>query len=117
MIMPKLRKLVGAVALVAVLLFLVLFCLWAGGLRAEARTTVGSRQVVASSTHLLSGVGVSSDGQTATVQVGGQSALVSAEEVEIVGVRKVRLPAACKKVELLETRGNIRILLDGASAD
>ena len=63
------------------------------------------------------GIGTSLNGRSATAEVGGQSVRVSAEEVEVIGVRTVKLPAACKKVELVETRGGVRILLDGASAD
>src|SRR5262245_32953281 len=87
MTMPKSRKLIGVVAVVAVLFLLgILFSLSAGGLRAEASTTVGGRQVLACSTLLLSGVGVSSNGQTATLQFGSQAVCVSAEEVDVVGV-------------------------------
>jgi len=48
---------------------------------------------------------------------GGQSVVVSADEVEVVGVRKVKLPPGCKKVEVVEIRGASGILLDGSVVD
>lgn len=56
------------------------------------------------------------DGKTATVQLGGQTADVTADRVKLPGGRVVPVPAACKAVELRESRDGMRVFLDGAEA-
>jgi hypothetical protein len=84
----------------------------------EGHSTIGGRQVIVRST-LLTGIGVadgSPNGQPMTVNVGGRSVLVSADEVDVVGVRKVALAPECKKVEIVQASGGVRVLLDGVEA-
>lgn len=54
------------------------------------------------------------EGATATVQLGRQSARVTADAIEFPGGRTVKIPATCKKIELFETRNGMRILFDGS---
>ena len=54
-----------------------------------------------------------SDGNTAAVQLGSQMSRVTAEQVGLPDGGIVMIPANCKKVELLATRGDVRVLFDG----
>ncbi len=92
--------------------------LWAGGSPNEAITSLGGRQVVARSANLLTGVEVRSDGKSVVARVGSRSVRVTANGVEMGGGRTVKLPAACKRVELVEGGdGVVRVLLDGVAVD
>lgn len=55
-----------------------------------------------------------SDGRTATVQLGSRLSVVTADQVELAGGRIVKIPTNCRKVELLATRGEVRVLFEGA---
>ena len=57
-----------------------------------------------------------SDGKTATLQLGSQGSRVTAEQVELASGRIVKIPANCKQVELLATRGDVRVLFDGPAS-
>ena len=56
------------------------------------------------------------DGVAATVQLGEQTARVTADRVELPGGRVVPIPAGCKGVELRESRGGMQVFLDGTEA-
>jgi hypothetical protein len=54
------------------------------------------------------------DDKAATVQLGEHTARVTADRVELTTGRVVTIPAGCKSVELRESRGGLRVFLDGA---
>ena len=56
------------------------------------------------------------DGTAATVQLGEQTARVTADRVELSGGRVIPIPAGCKGVELRESRGGMRVFLDWTEA-
>ena len=55
----------------------------------------------------------SDDGATATVQLGDQTARVTIDRLELPDGRVIPIPAACKVVELRESRNGMRVFLDG----
>ena len=84
----------------------------------EGHSTIGGREVIVR-TPLMTGIGIgdgSPYGQPMTVNVGGRSVLVSADEVDVIGVRKVALAPECKKVEIVQASGGVQVLLDGVEA-
>ena len=85
----------------------------------EAHSTVAGRQVIVR-TPMLSGIGIADGsswaGKPMRAEVGGQSVLVSAGEVDVVGVRKVSLAPTCKKIEIVQASGGLQVFLDGVEA-
>ena len=75
--------------------------------------SVANREVVGRVAHRLGPARFQSDGQTATVQLGSHSSRVTAEQVELPGGRIIKIPDGCKRVELLATRNEVRVLFDG----
>lgn len=57
------------------------------------------------------------DGNVATLQLGQHTARVTAESIELAGGRAVKIPANCKRIELIETRRGIRVIFDGAEQE
>ena len=51
-----------------------------------------------------------SAGGTATLQLGNQTARVTAREIEVGAGRRVPIPSACKQVRLVETESDVHIL-------
>ena len=81
--------------------------------RALVSGRVSGREVVGRMAGLFPPARYLSDGKTATLQLGSQGLRVTAEQVELASGRVVKIPANCKKVELLATRGDVRVLFDG----
>jgi hypothetical protein len=81
----------------------------------EGHSTIGGRQVIVR-TPPLGGLGVgdgASTGKPMNVRVGGHSVVVSADEIDVVGVKKVVLTPDCKKIEIVQAIGGVQVLLDG----
>ena len=53
-----------------------------------------------------------SDGTTATIQLGTQTAHVTSKEIHVSSGRSLDVPVGCKKVKLFETRNEIRVVFD-----
>ena len=113
---------VRSAAVTVVVGFLVLLMvgvgLFIGVAQVEGRSTVGGRQVIVRS-GALGGIGIadaSASSKSMKVDVGGRLVLVGADEIEVVGVRKVSLAPECQKVEIVQTRGDVRVFLDGVEA-
>jgi hypothetical protein len=47
------------------------------------------------------------------VDVGGQSVLVTDDEVDVAGERKIALTSDCKKVEIVQVSTGVKVFLDG----
>jgi len=113
---------VRSAAVTVVVGFLVLLMvgigLFIGVGQVEGRSTVGGRQVIVRS-GAFGGIGIadaSASSKSMKVDVGGRLVLVGADEIEVVGVRKVSLAPECQKVEIVQTRGDVRLFLDGVEA-
>ena len=75
--------------------------------------SVNDREVVGQVARRLGPARFQSDGKTATVQLGSHTSRVTADQVELPGGRVIKIPESCKKVELLATRNDVRVLFDG----
>ena len=75
--------------------------------------SVNDREVVGRVARRLGPARFQSDGKTATVQLGGHTSRVTADQVELPGGRLIKIPESCKKVELLATRKEVRVIFDG----
>jgi hypothetical protein len=113
---------VRSVAVTVVVGFLVLLMVGVGLVigtgQVEGRSTVGGRQVIVRS-GAFSGIGISdasASRKSMKVEVGGRLVLVGADEIEVVGVRKVSLAPECQKVEIVQSRGDVQVFLDGVEA-
>jgi hypothetical protein len=85
--------------------------------RTIGSATINGTQVVFFRSPLLGGVGISDDGKTVNAEFGSQAVSVDARQVEIVGVRRVPLPASWKRVELTRTLNDVQIVVDGARSE
>jgi hypothetical protein len=56
------------------------------------------------------------DDQSVTVRLAGQTARITSESVEILGVRSISIPPTCKNVEILKSRNGMLVFLDGIEA-
>lgn len=109
---------------VAAVLVIVMLLLGAVGLvisfaQVEGRSSIGSRQLIVRTTGLR-GIGMADGvnaGAPTTVNVGGHTVLVGADEVEVVGVRRVSLAPGCKQVEIVQGKGGLKVLLDGVESN
>jgi hypothetical protein len=75
--------------------------------------SVNDREVVGHVARRLGPARFQSDGKTATVRLGSHTTLVTADHVELPGGRTIKIPAECKRVELLGARSGVRLLFDG----
>jgi hypothetical protein len=75
--------------------------------------SVNDREVVGQVARRLGPARFQSDGKIATIQLGSHTSRVTAEQVELPGGRIIKIPDGCKRVELLATRNDIRVLFDG----
>jgi len=75
--------------------------------------SVNNREVVGKVAARFGPARFQSDGKTATVQLGSHTSRVTADQVELPGGRVIKIPESCKKVELLATRNDVRVLFDG----
>src|SRR2546421_9938051 len=106
---PSKRKVIGAVLIAAALLVAVASFIP----RTVVAGRVSGREVMGQMASLIAPARYVSDGKTATVQLGSQRSQVTANQVELATGRIVKIPANCKQVELLATRGDVRVLFDG----
>jgi hypothetical protein len=106
---PSKRKLVGTLLTAAAVLVGVASFVP----RTLVAGRVSGREVKGRMASLFAPARYLSDGRTATVQLGSQQSQVTADQVELASGRIVKIPANCKQVELLATRGDVRIFFDG----
>ncbi len=106
---PSKRKVIGAVLIAAA----VLVAIASFVPKTLVSGRVSGREVMGQMASLFASARYWSDGKTATVQLGSRTSQVTADQVELAGGRIVKIPANCKKVELLATRGDVRVLFDG----
>ena len=103
------RKIIGAVLIAAAVLAAVASFIP----RTLVSGRVSGREVKGRMSSLFVSARYRSDGKTATVQLGSHTTQVTADQVELAGGRIVKIPANCKQVELLATRGDVRVIFDG----
>ena len=105
-------QIIALTAVLAILAFLGFGLIHGRSVRGE----VGGRQV-SGHANGLSTVHSVSDGTTMTLQLGSRTAKVTADAVELPDGASVKIPAACKQVEVEETGTGLRVLLDGVPAN
>jgi len=107
----RLRTLLIILAILPPILAAVWFVL---GRRPTGSTTINGSQVIVFRAAPLGGVGISDQCNSATANFGNQAVFVDANEVDVIGVRTVKLPANWSKLELTRTANDVQIVLDGA---
>lgn len=113
------RRVIGVLVVIAIIAVVVVVALdpFPGNrVYSNVYGDAGPLEVVGVSAGRRSPASFHGDGKAATVQLGEQTAIVTAERVEVQGGRVVQIPPGCKAVELRESRGGLLVFLDGEEA-
>ena len=102
--------------LIVVTLACLMFALL-GQMRVVGTASLNTNQVVVCRPGPLGGVGLSENGKSVTADFGNQTVVVDSDQVIIIGLRTVPLPAAWSQVELIQRGNHMQIRLDGKRID
>lgn len=72
--------------------------------------SVNGREVIGQSASFTSSAHLASQGESATLQLGAQTAHVTADTVKLPGNRNIQIPTGTRQIKLFETRNDIRVV-------
>lgn len=72
--------------------------------------SVNGREVIGQSASFTSSARLASQGESATLQLGAQTAHVTADTVKLPGNRNIQIPTGTRQIKLFETRNDIRVV-------
>ncbi len=72
--------------------------------------SVNGREVIGQSASFTSSAHLASQGESATLQLGAQTAHVTADTVKLPGNRNIPIPTDTRQIKLFETRNDIRVV-------
>lgn len=76
--------------------------------------SVNGREVIGQSASFTSSARFTTRGESATLQLGAQTAHVTADALELPGNRHLDIPANTRQIRLFETRNDIRVVFTPA---